>query len=133
MLGPKNFAKFFLIISTSSTAVYCAFFIISMWVGIDKNKINFENVWNNFFPLILKIDKKNHISLPGTVLPCISLFSPRNCTLRICNSLFSPRNCTSQKRSLDYSRVRNKRSPTIIKFLTFFQGLRPYSGLHSIR
>ena len=32
-----------------------------------------------------------------------------------------------------YSRVRNKRSPTIIKFLTFFQGLRPYSGLHSIR
>ena len=24
-----------------------------------------------------------------------------------------------------YSRVRNKRSPTIIKFLTFFQGLRP--------
>ena len=32
-----------------------------------------------------------------------------------------------------YSRVRNKRSPTIINFLTFFQGLRPYSGLHSIR
>ena len=32
-----------------------------------------------------------------------------------------------------YSRVRNKRSPTIIIFLTFFQGLRPYSGLHSIR
>ena len=31
-----------------------------------------------------------------------------------------------------YSRVRNKRSPTIIKFLTFFQGLRPYSGLHSM-
>ena len=36
--------------------------------------------------------------------------------------------------SLDnYSRVWNKRSPTIINFLTFFQGLRPYSGLHSIR
>ena len=34
---------------------------------------------------------------------------------------------------LEYSRVRNKRSPTIINFLTFFQGLRPYSGLHSIR
>ena len=32
-----------------------------------------------------------------------------------------------------YSRVRNKCSPTIINFLTFFQGLRPYSGLHSIR
>ena len=30
-----------------------------------------------------------------------------------------------------YSRVRNKRSPTIINFLTFFQGLRPYFGLHS--
>ena len=28
-----------------------------------------------------------------------------------------------------YSRVRNKRSPMIINFLTFFQGLRPYSGL----
>ena len=35
--------------------------------------------------------------------------------------------------SFYYSRVRNKRSPTIINFLTFFQGLRPYSGLHSIR
>ena len=33
----------------------------------------------------------------------------------------------------EYSRVRNKRSPTIINFLTFFQGLRPYSGLHSVR
>ena len=32
-----------------------------------------------------------------------------------------------------YSRVRNKHSPTIIDFLFFFQGLRPYSGLHSIR
>ena len=31
-----------------------------------------------------------------------------------------------------YSRVRNKHSPMIIKFLTFFQGLRPYSRLHSI-
>ena len=29
-----------------------------------------------------------------------------------------------------YSRVRNKCSPTLINFLTFFQGLRPYSGLH---
>ena len=29
-----------------------------------------------------------------------------------------------------YSRVRNKHSPTIINFLTFFQGLRPYSRLH---
>ena len=29
-----------------------------------------------------------------------------------------------------YSRVRNKHSPTLINFLTFFQGLRPYSGLH---
>ena len=29
-----------------------------------------------------------------------------------------------------YSRVRNKRTPTLINFLTFFQGLRPYSGLH---
>ena len=35
--------------------------------------------------------------------------------------------------SILYSRVRNKRSPTIINFSTFFQGLRPYSGLHSIR
>ena len=35
--------------------------------------------------------------------------------------------------SIIYSRVRNKRSPTIIIFLTFFQGLRPYSGRHSIR
>ena len=35
--------------------------------------------------------------------------------------------------AITYSRVRNKRSPTIINFLTFFQGLRPYSGLHSIR
>ena len=32
-----------------------------------------------------------------------------------------------------YSRARNKRSPTIINFLTFFQGLRPLSGLYSIR
>ena len=30
---------------------------------------------------------------------------------------------------LNYSRVRNKRSPTLINFLTFFQALRPYSGL----
>ena len=29
-----------------------------------------------------------------------------------------------------YSRVQNKHSPTLINFLTFFQGLRPYSGLH---
>ena len=29
-----------------------------------------------------------------------------------------------------YSRVRNKHSPMLINFLTFFQGLRPYSGLH---
>ena len=29
-----------------------------------------------------------------------------------------------------YSRVRNKHSPTLINFLTFFQGLRPYSGLN---
>ena len=29
-----------------------------------------------------------------------------------------------------YSRVRNKHSPTLINFLTFFQGLRLYSGLH---
>ena len=28
------------------------------------------------------------------------------------------------------SRVRNKHRPTLINFLTFFQGLRPYSGLH---
>ena len=31
---------------------------------------------------------------------------------------------------MEYSRVRNKHSPTLINFLTFFQGLRPYSGLH---
>jgi hypothetical protein len=30
----------------------------------------------------------------------------------------------------NYSRVRNKRTSTLIIFLTFFQGLRPYSGLH---
>ena len=29
-----------------------------------------------------------------------------------------------------YSRVRNKRTPMLINFLTFFQGLRPYSRLH---
>ena len=29
-----------------------------------------------------------------------------------------------------YSRVWNKHSPTLINFLTFFQGLLPYSGLH---
>ena len=29
-----------------------------------------------------------------------------------------------------YSWVRNKHSPTLINFLFFFQGLRPYSGLH---
>jgi hypothetical protein len=29
-----------------------------------------------------------------------------------------------------YSRVRNKHTPTLINFLTFFQGLWPYSGLH---
>ena len=32
-----------------------------------------------------------------------------------------------------YSKVRNKHSRTLINFLTFIQGLRPYSGLHSIR
>ena len=32
-----------------------------------------------------------------------------------------------------YSRVRNKHSRTLINFLTFIQGLWPYSGLHSIR
>ena len=31
---------------------------------------------------------------------------------------------------LIYSRVRNKHTPTLINFLTFFQGLRRYSGLH---
>ena len=34
---------------------------------------------------------------------------------------------------VEYSRVRNKHSRTLINFLTFIQGLRPYSGLHSIR
>ena len=34
------------------------------------------------------------------------------------------------KKKYSYSRVRNKHSPTLIDFLTFFQGLRPYSGLH---
>ena len=29
-----------------------------------------------------------------------------------------------------YSRVRNKRTPMLIKFLTIFQRLRPYSGVH---
>ena len=29
-----------------------------------------------------------------------------------------------------YSRVRNKHSPTLINFLSFFQGLWSYSGLH---
>ena len=29
-----------------------------------------------------------------------------------------------------YSRVQNKHTPMLINFLTFFQGLRPYSGLH---
>ena len=38
--------------------------------------------------------------------------------------------CVPKKK---YSRVQNKRSPTIINFWTFFQGLWPYSGLHSIR
>jgi hypothetical protein len=31
-----------------------------------------------------------------------------------------------------YSRVRNKHSPTLINFLTSFQGLQPYSGLHRV-
>ena len=29
-----------------------------------------------------------------------------------------------------YSRVQNKHTPMLINFLTFFQGLRPYDGLH---
>ena len=33
-------------------------------------------------------------------------------------------------RTTAYSRVRNKHSSTLILFLTFFQGLRAYSGLH---
>ena len=37
----------------------------------------------------------------------------------------SPNNAVST-----YSRVRNKHTPTLINFLTFFQGLRPYSWLH---
>ena len=32
---------------------------------------------------------------------------------------------------LYYSRVRNKHTLMVINFLTFFQGLQPYSGLHS--
>ena len=31
-----------------------------------------------------------------------------------------------------YSRVWNKHTPTLINFLTFFQGLQPYSGLHRV-
>ena len=30
-----------------------------------------------------------------------------------------------------YSRLRNKHTPTLIKFLTFFQWLRPYSRFHT--
>ena len=30
----------------------------------------------------------------------------------------------------NYSRVRNKHTPMLINFLTFFQRLQPYSGLH---
>ena len=36
----------------------------------------------------------------------------------------------SQNMVFHYSRVRNKHTPTLINFLTFLQGLRPYSGLH---
>ena len=42
-----------------------------------------------------------------------------------------PTNCCHV--TLIYSRVRNKHSRMLINFLTFIQGLRPYSGLHSIR
>ena len=40
------------------------------------------------------------------------------------------RNCTLGSREFKYSRLWNKHSPTLINFLTFFQGLRPYSGFH---
>ena len=43
--------------------------------------------------------------------------------------VFCHQNC-SDLATAEYSRVRNKHSPTLINFLTFFQGLRPYSGLH---
>ena len=55
------------------------------------------------------------MNLPHCVIPCWNLM------------------LTGLQFSATYSRVRIKRSPTIINFLTFFQGLRPYSGLHSIR
>ena len=38
--------------------LYCAFFTISMLVGIDK-KINLEKNWNNFVLLLSKIDKNS--------------------------------------------------------------------------
>ena len=51
----------------------------------------------------------NHHSLPGTILPCKILFSPRNYTSqkrsinwRIYKSLSWPRNYTSQKRSVNW-------------------------------
>ena len=37
---------------------------------------------------------------------------------------------TEPVRIRKYSRVRTKHTPTLINFLNFFQGLRPYSGLH---
>ena len=37
---------------------------------------------------------------------------------------------TSAKLFWTYSWVQNKHSPTLINFLTLFQGLQPYSGLH---
>ena len=51
------------------------------------------------------------------------------------NRMKCPRGVISARGSLKYthntySRVRNKHTPTLINFLTFFQGLRPYSGLH---
>ena len=43
-----------------------------------------------------------------------------------------PKNERKISALVSYSRFRNKHSPRLINFLTFFQGLRPYSGIHRV-
>ena len=63
-----------------------------------------------------------------------SFFNKLHCTERQSGNLKKSYRIILQKSCIIvnfvHSRVRNKHSPTLINFLTFFQGLWPYSGLH---
>ena len=83
--------------------------------------LSIENRKSTFWSLIVKNSVGSML-----FLWCLKKFA--TCVVHKISNLQTQKNVISSQSF--YSRVRNKHSPTLINFLTFFQGLRPYSRLH---